>query len=181
MSPLFPLNIVPVCPRNGGRAECRVRERTRANQTAAAPSFANYASLCPASLAMGKESREGGAASRLAAPRDRGRRRPRSSKPPGRAGSALESPREGGGTAAPEACARAPRAPSRGCRERGYLGSGALSAALALRGPRTNQTPLFGRGKPFVRREWGVWGRHVGTGIISPILAHLQNPTRSEK
>lgn len=27
----------------------------------------------------------------------------------------------------------------------------------------------------------GVWGRPVGTGIISPILALLQNPRRSEK
>lgn len=60
--------------------------------------FSNYASICPASLAMGRESREG----RLAAPGDHGRRRPRSPKPHGRAGGALESPWEGGGTAAPE-------------------------------------------------------------------------------
>lgn len=64
--------------------------------------FCQLRFLCSASLAMGKESREGGAASRRAAPRDRGRRRPRSPKPHGRAGGALESPCEGGGTAAPE-------------------------------------------------------------------------------
>lgn len=119
-SSLFPLNIVPMCPRNGGRAECPVRERTRANQTATA--------LLPPALDAPQ------LRFHLPGWSGNGERKPK--RPPGRApgpwapatevtqtagasrrpfGEPVGGRRDSGagGNEGPEACALAPRAPSR--------------------------------------------------------------------
>ena len=97
-------------------------------------------------LAMGTERREGVAGAReLLAAGDQRRRWPRSPKPGKRGFQRLESLPEGRGTAAAREEARGPRpvlrprAPPPGAAgNRDYLGSLALSAALAVRGSRTN-------------------------------------------
>lgn len=145
VSPVFPLNIVSMCPPNEGRAERPVRERTCTNQTARPPSFTNYASICPASPAMGKERRDGGAASQ-SCPRSPGplaplaevtqapRARQRHVGEP--AGGLKDCGAEGNAGGRPVIWRRAP--PPGAAGNRGYLGSGSLSATLALCGPRTN-------------------------------------------